>query len=233
LMRVGAFLHQVESAAQGPVDASHVGDWRIQIAQAWEAVADRMAPAVAELAVSLRPEQLRKMRERFSRANDKFRDEYLSGDPQAVVQARAERWIKRAKFFLGDLSATQLSELRAAAARMTPSEADWLAEREARQQRLLSLLEQLSVEKPARDRAVELSRQTLRGYWQLDGSPRKAQLERDIAASDVLTASLLARSSAGQRRHFSQMLRGYRADAEELAGNAQRAVESGSQSPRT
>jgi len=233
LLQVGAFLQQLESGAHEPVDANRVGAWRSQIAQAWAALADRMAPAVAELGVSLRPEQLRKMRERFSRANAKFRDEYLPDDPQAVLRARAERWIKRAKFFLGELTPGQVQELTDAAMRMTPSEAAWLAEREARQQRLLALLERLSVEKPASATAVELSRQMLRGYWSLEGSAQKAALERDISASDALAAKLLTRAQAGQRSHFSQMLRAYRSDAEELAGRAQRAVESGSQSPRT
>ncbi|MEK9721058.1 MAG: DUF6279 family lipoprotein, partial [Quisquiliibacterium sp.] len=86
LAGVGEFLRQVESAAGGSPDASQIRAWRGRVAQAWEALADRMAPAVAQLGPTLRPEQLRSMRERFARANQKVRDVSLPGDPEAVAR---------------------------------------------------------------------------------------------------------------------------------------------------
>ncbi len=145
------FLREVDDELHNAVDADSIAAWRERVAQAWHPVAEHLAPGVAELAVTLRPEQIERLRKRLKESNETAREKQFPVDARRE-EARGDRIVKRAEFFLGRLDGDQERELRAMAARLPAAEEEWMAEREARQHRIVAMLERLSREQAAQDR---------------------------------------------------------------------------------
>src|SRR5690606_2282416 len=118
-----------------------IAAWRKALAEAWARFATRLAPDVAALALTLRPEQFDRLAERFEARNTELREEWglAAARPlaeslaQSLLAARIERFRERAEFFFGSLEPAQQVLLEGLAAAYPPYEADWMREREARQ----------------------------------------------------------------------------------------------------
>jgi hypothetical protein len=165
LPQYGGFLRTVDDRLRTPVDADQVRKWRDRVDQAWAVFAERLAPGVVELAPTLRPEQIARLRRKLAESNETYRETHLPSEPGARERARAERVVKRAEFFLGDLEAEQVRQLAARTREMPAAEDAWLAEREARQQRVIAVLERLRAEPMPREQALALVRETLASLW--------------------------------------------------------------------
>ena len=212
------FLRDVDDELHNAVDADSIAAWRERVAEAWHPVAEHLAPGVAELAVTLRPEQIERLRKRLEESNETAREKQFPVDARRE-EARADRIVKRAEFFLGRLGTEQERELRAMAARLPAAEEEWMAAREARQQRVVGLLERLSRDKPPRAEAVRIAREELTGLWETKPQHHR-KLDRAVQAGDKLSVQMLARASPEQRAHLTKLVRGYAQDFTALSGKA-------------
>ena len=167
--------------------------------------------------MTLRPEQIDHLRKRLRESNEEARERYLPEDRKAE-DARAERVVKRAEFFLGRLGPVQKRNLQALALALPPTEEDWLAEREARQRRFVALLQRIHRERPTRAEATRWCRDYLVTMWQSRDAQRRERIEQAIVASDVLTAWTIDQATPTQRGHASKLLREYAEDFGRLAG---------------
>jgi hypothetical protein len=223
LPQYGGFLRTVDDRLRTPVDAEQVRKWRGRVDQAWAVFAERLAPAVVELAPTLRPEQIARLRRKLAESNESYRETHLPPEPGARERARAERVVKRAEFFLGDLEGEQARRLAARAREMPAVEDAWLAEREARQRRVVAVLERLRSEPMPREQALALVRETLASLWDSQDPQRHRRLEQARSASDALTASMVEQATPRQRAHLSSLLRGYAQDFDALSGQTRTA----------
>lgn len=212
-----AFLNEVDGRLHTTVDAGDIGRWRDRVAQAWVPVAERLAPGLADLALTLQPEQIDHLRKRLRESNEEARERYLPED-RKPEEARAERVTKRAEFFLGRLGPAQKRNLQALALALPPTEEDWLAEREARQRRFVHLLQRIHRERPTRAEATRWCREVLVSMWHARDTERRERIEQAIVASDVLTAWTIDQATSKQRGHASKLLREYAEDFGRLAG---------------
>ncbi|MBX3589599.1 MAG: hypothetical protein KF755_01700 [Burkholderiaceae bacterium] len=210
-----AFLGAVQARLDGPIGPEDIGRWREEALTAWTPLAERMAPDVAALALTLRPAQLERMARRFEESNRDERRKLLPETPERREAARAERVLERVRFFVGDLPSRQEREIRAAAAALPPSEGDWLAEREARQKAVLDVLARIVRERPTQEVAQQWVRETLTGLWRSADPTRREAIARSTAAGDALSAAILARPE--QRRQLHQRLRDFADDFSVLA----------------
>jgi hypothetical protein len=217
LPEYGGFLRAVDDRLRTPVDASQLRAWRGRVDQAWAAFAERLGPGVVELAPTLRPDQIARLRQRLAESNDKYRDTHLQADPKEREQARVERVVKRAEFFLGDLDEAQLRDLSTRARALPASDEAWFAERVARQQRMVALLERLRTEQLPRDEALRIVRDALATMWESRDPQRRLRIEQAVVASDALAASLVAQASPRQREFLSRRLRDYAQDFDVLS----------------
>jgi hypothetical protein len=215
------FLGEVEAqlrvATPGASEPVAVGRWRLRVTEAWAPLAERLAPAMAELALTLRPDQIERLRRRLAEADEEYREKFLPEKPAERIAARADRVVKRAEFFLGRLEGNQERELRQMAAAMPPTEELWYAERQRRNQALLGLLTRLSRERPPAAEATRQVREALLVFWTPADPGRRQRLDEAVALSDQLSTQLLARASAAQRAHLLKTLRGYAQDFVRLA----------------
>lgn len=210
-----AFLGSVRARLDGPIGPEEIGRWREEALTAWAPLAERIAPDVAALALTLRPAQLERLARRFDESNRDERRKLLPEAPEQREAARIERVLERVRFFVGDLPSQQEREIRAAAAALPPSEGDWLAEREARQKAVLGVFGRIVRERPPQDVAHRWVREALAGLWLSTDPQRREAIARSTAAGDALSATILARPE--QRRQLHQRLRDFADDFSVLA----------------
>ncbi len=214
------FIADAEAGLDRGVSPATITGWREQLLASWYPLAERLAPAVAELGVTLRPAQLVRLDEEVARRNRETLDTYRIDAPLDQRELRRrERFEKRAESLLGYLTEEQRRLIRESSSNASDERA-WWALREARQRLFLDLLARLSRERPDPVRAEAMAREMLVGlYWPVGTDLREA-IERRAAAADTLAAKLLQRSSAAQRRKLGEMQRGYGSDFATLAARA-------------
>ena len=207
--------------AAGPVTEQQVRQWRLDVTARWRPLAEQAAPGVVEVAQTLQPEQLARMRGELERGNDKLRREWLPAGPDKRIEARAKRYIERAEFFLGDVTDEQKRLARQMAVDAPDGEEAWMGRRVARQQEFVRLLEKVRLQPPGSPEATRAMREHLVRYWTTDeSSARAAQapvtflraahahaqaapaltLEQSMAHGDAVTAAMLSRATPAQRK---------------------------------
>lgn len=218
LTPLAALLKQWRTRVQdGQVDAAALQSLRDAMALGLEPLLDQAAPRIAEVAQTLEPAQIARMRREFAQDNEKMRRERLQGSPAERAEARSKRYIERAEFFLGDLSAAQRQTIRARSAQWPPVEQQWFEQRLSRQQELLALLERLRSERLPAATGQRLMREHLQRYLQWrDGAEREGGLAA-MAAGDTLLVEIMAGMSPRQRQHLLDRLDDWIETLERLA----------------
>jgi uncharacterized protein DUF6279 len=73
--------------------------WAGEIRDRIEPVLLHLAPAVADVALTLSPAQFRHIEKRFAETNDEFRDDHLQKNPSRRQRAMVKREVERAEMF--------------------------------------------------------------------------------------------------------------------------------------
>ena len=218
------FLGRIEEQVLATVTAEQVADWRRELVDGWEPLARKLAPAVAELAVTLRPEQLAHLRGAIARANEKAAQKHHPADPALRPTVRYRSLVERTESFFGEASDVQKAAIHETLPASVDQAERWWRARLARQQAVVALLEALALEKPPAAEAERRARAVLLELFD-DVRDRAGEDARDRAEAkrpspnpgDVLTARLLTLATPQQRRHLVSSLRDYRDDFRLLA----------------
>lgn len=216
LPQLAALLNRAAIEVTADASADQACRWYDTFQPRIEAAVEQALPAVAEIAATLRPEQIDAMRKRQARANDEFRDEYLQPKPEARLRADLDRALERAEMIYGRFSGPQRDKLQEIIAASTFDPERWLTDRQRRQRDLLQTLQALQSPGIGRTEAVA----ALRGYWQRSRkSPDEAyaryaqQLNNYNCAAAAQIHNL---TTAAQRLEAQKRLRGWEADLRSL-----------------
>ena len=222
LPKYAALLKQVEEQVDDSVSVQRVAGWRNEALATWPALVEQLAPAVAELAVTLTPAQLEHFEKTLAQANRKIESEYFAGpDGKALRQARIKRSRERAESFLGALNAPQLARLEQRADdEATTATSHWWALRLPRQRILVDLLRGLATERPPAEEATARARAALLALVSPAELGLRAKADAANVAGDHYVADMLTQTSTVQRRHLLERLRGYGSDLERLMAGA-------------
>ena len=213
-------LVRAQAKVRGDITPARVCEWQGELLKRARTAWEQAAPAAAEWALSITPQQIQHIERRYAKANDEFRDDYLQEDPRERVEATIKRTVDRTESLYGRLDATQRTRIAAAMARSPFDPELWLAERKQRQQEALQLLRRLVAE----GASPEQAQGALRVYvGQLERSPRETYRrysERLAEFNCAFAAGLHNSISAAQRRTALNKLSGWEADVRALAAPA-------------
>jgi hypothetical protein len=152
-------------------------------------VVDKALPELADLALSLQPQQIAHIEKKFASNNDKYRKDYLHGDIEQRQSMRYKKVMEQAEYWFGGFSPEQEALIRRASdARPLDSEI-WLAERQHRQQEMIALLKKIQAEKPSREATMQLLKNYAGMVFDQAGS---GQHEQFLNASKDATAGMAA-----------------------------------------
>lgn len=196
---------------------ARVCEWQVEAIKRARTAFDRIAPSVAELMLTVTPEQIRHIDQRYAKFNDEFRDDYLQPDPRKRADENFKRTLDRAEMLYGRLDDAQRKVITEGLAR-SPFDADvWFAERRQRQLDVLQMLRKLTAEKASREQALV----ALNDYVdRLEHSPREAYRrysERLAEFNCGFAANLHNATTASQRRTAADRLSGWEGDLRAIA----------------
>lgn len=209
-------LAALQALARGKVSAEQL----CALVPAWQQHAERAVeqalPALAELALSLSPEQLQHLERHYADGLAEARRSHLQNSPAERSQAALARAVERAESLYGRLDEAQ-RRLLAQAQAASPFDAErWLNERAARQQDILRALRGWRANPPpvavVQDGLRQLASQPLR-------SPRpeyRAYQVQALAAGCEQAARLHNSTSPAQRQKLVDKLKGWENDARSL-----------------
>lgn len=196
--------------------------WEPEIrVRAEAALAQAVAPAT-ELVMTLKPEQLRHIEKRFERSNREFRNEHLQPDRKDRREERESRTIERLEKLYGRLTDTQRERISKALV-ASPYDAEvWHQERLARQRETLQTLRKLIGDGRAIPAsAAQAEVKAVIHSWLRPSRPAYAAYQRKVTDNSCAwLADFHNSTTAEQRRHARDKLRGWEVDARTLAAAA-------------
>ena len=179
---------------------------------------DRAAPALADLALALRPEQIARIQEKFDSNNETFRKEHLRGDLADRQRQRFKRTMKQAEHWFGNFSGEQERQIRALSDARPLNDELVLADRIQRQAEMIRMLQRIEAEKPTREAAASMIRQYVSGAMDHHGHPEyQAHFEKYRAAQMRMVAGIINLTTVAQKEHFTQVLQGWIDDFQTLS----------------
>lgn len=213
-----AFIDKTRAKLAGQVTASDVMAFNQQLSARMTTVADKAAPDIAHIALTLTPEQIDQAAKRIANDSTKARRELARFADKEAGAERVKKYSERAESWFGRLTDEQKEIIRKSMANR-PNEATWwIDERERRQREFIALLRKIQAEHPTE----QVAERWLRTYFaQLNVSPdaeRRARAESYRRGSAELIAQLINHATPEQRATLDKKLSDYAQDFRALAG---------------
>jgi hypothetical protein len=117
---------------------------------------DKALPELADLALSLQPQQIANIEKKFASNNDNYRKDYLRGDIEQRQRFRYKKVMEQAEYWFGSFSREQEALIRRASDARPLDGEFWLAERMHRQREIIALLKKIQAEKPSRETTMRM-----------------------------------------------------------------------------
>lgn len=196
--------------------ANHVRDVRARS----ELLAFKALPELADLARSVRAEQIAQMEQKFRKNNETYRKKFMTGDLEERRQERFKKNMEQFELWFGEFSREQEAVLRKASDARPLDNEIWLEERKLRQKKIVSVLRKVQQEKLGRDATMALLHNLVKELFnRLDAPERKAFYDAQTEGSIqmILTATKIA--TPQQKAHAHKRMQGWIDDFNLLAAD--------------
>jgi hypothetical protein len=200
-----------------PVTPTDVLQFNAAVNARLAALGDKAAPDLAQLALTLTPEQIARVERKLAGENSKARRELVQFAGKETLEDRVKKYAERAEFWFGSLSKEQLEIVRATLAKRPSNAAWWQDERERRQRDMVALLQKIRSERPPEATATAW----LRAYFAQLQLPPEAERRRSVeefrAANAELVAQLVNAATPEQKATLERKLAAFAEDLVALA----------------
>jgi hypothetical protein len=183
-----------------------------------ELLAFKALPQLADLAMSVKPDQIGQMEQKFAKNNDKFRKEFMSGSVDDQKKARFKKAMDQFELWFGSFSRDQEAQLRRASDARPLDNDVFLQERVLRQKKIIALLRRVHDQKMNKEQTMSAIHDLLRDMFdRMEAPERKAFYDAyvDNTAKFLLTAIKL--TTPQQKQHAQQRMQGWINDFNALA----------------
>jgi hypothetical protein len=212
--------HAQQQLKGNPTSADLLADYQ-DVRGRTQALLVKAAPDIADLALSLKPDQLEQMEKKFAKNNSKFRRENMRGDADEQNKFRYKKSMEQFELWFGSFSREQEATIRKASDARPLDNGLWLDERMRRQRNILNLARRIMQEKPSREVAVGWINDLIRqSFERMDQSERKAFFEAYTNSTVELVYTVIRISTAEQKAHAQKRMAGWVKDFNTLAAEA-------------
>jgi hypothetical protein len=216
LPQLAELLKNLQPVATQDISAEQACTLWDYLQQRLQAPVTQLTPALAQLAASLKPEQMEHIATEFKKRNQKWRAEWLELTPTERVARRAQQIVERSEQFYGRLEDGQRELIRSQvlASGYDPE----MAHKEMLRRQLDSLQTLARLHDPAM--AADAAQAELRALFARAAQspdPQSRQYSEGVTRSGcAAVAAVHNGSSAAQRARLVKTLQGYEADARAL-----------------
>ncbi|MCC6070316.1 DUF6279 family lipoprotein [Massilia sp. GCM10020059] len=201
--------------------ADLLADYR-EIRARSEKLANKAVPDLAELAISLKPDQINTLARKFESNNDKYRKKFLRGGTEERNKVRFKKAMEQFDLWFGDFSRQQEAALRKASDARPLDNEVWLDERMRRQQMILALLRKVHDQKLSREATIPLVQQLVRDVFaRMDSPERKAFYDASIDGTTKMILTAVKIATPEQKAHAHKRMQGWIDDFNVLAAAKQ------------
>lgn len=216
LPEIAALLQRAKSEVQGPVTEAQLERVRDDTQRMARVAFDHAIPDVADLLMTLTPEQIRRMERKFADGNEKYRKKFLRGSPEDRLEARYDKVMEWATLIYGRFSREQEDAIRAALRPVVDNAESRFAERVKRQQAWMALVRQVQAEHPPKARVIALL-QRFGDQWQAPPTrERRVSYEANTEAGLTVAAQIANMTTPEQKRHAVERFRKWIEDTQSL-----------------
>jgi hypothetical protein len=204
-----------------PTTADLMADY-VDIRDRTEALLLRSAPDIAELALSLKPEQLAAMEKKFAKNNADFRKKNMKGDAEDQNKFRFKKSMEQFELWFGGFSDEQEAIIRKASDARPLDNALWLDERMRRQLKIMNLARKIMKEQPSKQVATQWVEELIRsGFDRFGVTERKAFFDSYTQSTLELVHTVVRISTPEQKAHAHKRMEGWIKDLNTLAAQVQ------------
>jgi hypothetical protein len=185
-----------------------------------ELLAFKALPELADLARTVRPEQIAQMEAKFRKNNETYRKKFMSGDQDDRRKARFKKNMEQFELWFGDFSRDQEAILRKASDARPLDNEIWLEERMLRQKKIIGVLRKIQQEKLGRDATMALLHSLLKElFHRLDAPERKGFYDTYIEGTMQLILTVNRIATPQQKAHAHKRMQGWIDDFNILAAD--------------
>ncbi|MFL6674772.1 MAG: DUF6279 family lipoprotein [Massilia sp.] len=213
----GLLTNWQRQLAANPTQADLLSDYR-DIKTRTELLAFKALPDLADLARSVKPDQIGQIEKKFRKNNDDFRKKFMSGDIDKQRRVRFDKAMDQLELWFGHFSGDQQAVLRKASDARPLANDVLLQERMLRQQKILSLLRRVQQERLNKEQTMAAIHDLLRDFFdRMEAPERKAFYDAyaDSTSKFILTAIRMA--TPAQKAHAQKRMQGWIEDFNSLA----------------
>ena len=188
-----------------------------------ELLAYKALPELADLARTVRPEQIAQMEKKFAKNNVDFRKKFMRGDLEEQQKARFKKSMEQFDLWFGRFNAEQEAVLRKASDARLLDNTIWLDERVRRQKRIIAVLHKVQQEKLSRDATIAVLHNLIKELFdRLEAPERKAFFDTYTDQTIQLILAAVKIATPAQKAHAHKRMQGWIDDFNTLAAEPQR-----------
>jgi hypothetical protein len=185
-----------------------------------ELLAFKALPQLADLAMSIKPDQIEQMEKKFAKNNDKFRHDFMSGSVEDQKNARYKKAMEQLNLWFGSFSRDQEAQLRKASDARPLDNDVWMQERVIRQKKIIALLQRIHQQKLNKEQTMSAIHDLLRDFFdRMDAPDRKAFFDAYVDSTSKFILSAIRISTPEQKAHAQQRMQGWITDLNALSSN--------------
>lgn len=200
LPEIASLLQQAKAEVRQPVTSAMVEHFQDASQRLARQSFDYAMPDMADLLLTLTPEQIGRMEKKFAEGNAKYRKTFLKNNPAEREEARFDKVMDYAKLVYGNFSDEQEKAIRAALAPVVQNADARFSERVARQQEWIKLVRYVQTTQPPKAQVMDLLRR-FREYWQNPPGKRAVSHEASNNAGIALTVAIANMTTPKQKAH--------------------------------
>jgi hypothetical protein len=183
-----------------------------------ELLAYKALPQLADLAMSIKPDQIAQMEQKFAKNNDKFRKEFMSGSVEDQHKARFKKAMDQLNLWFGSFSRDQEAQLRHASDARPLDNDVFLQERVLRQKKIVALLRRVHDQKLNKDQAMSAIHDLLRDFFgRMEAPERKAFYDAYVDNTSKFLITAIRLTTPEQKQHAQKRMQGWIDDFNTLA----------------
>jgi hypothetical protein len=175
-------------------------------------------PELADLARSLKPEQIAQMEKKFASNNAEFRKKNMKGDKEAQQKYRYKKSMEQFELWFGNFSSDQEAVIRKASDARPLDNEFWLNERLRRQHAIVTLAKKVQTEKLSKEATMALLHGLVKDSFEPpEAADRRKFIDSYTDATIQLVLTVVKIATPAQRAHAQKRMQGWIDDFNNLA----------------
>ena len=194
-----------------------LGDYR-DIKARTELLAFKALPDLAELAMSIKPDQIAQIEKKFAKNNTDYRKKFISGSVEDRQEAHYKKAKEQFELWFGNFSREQETQLRKLSDARPLDDEVFLQERTQRQKKIVSLLRRIQQEKLNKEQTMSAIHVLLRDFFdRMEAPERKTFYDAYVDNTAKFILGGIRITTPEQKAHAQQRMQGWINDFNSLA----------------